>query len=110
MPTLTRRSIAVNHAQVTCRRWLHAAAIALAVIGLWGTAARLRGGVERAEFPPEITRFAPASENPVFKAGGPGSWDAKIRERGWILREGTLWDLFYTGYDGTREGIKRLGH
>jgi hypothetical protein len=103
-------SIALNHTQVPFRRWLRASALALAVIDLVGAAAPIRGGDESAEFPPEITRFAPAPENPVFTAGGPGHWDVKIRERGWILREGTSWDLFYTGYDGTREGIKRLGH
>jgi len=43
-------------------------------------------------------------------AAGPGHWDLKIRERGWILREGDRWHLWYTGYDGTREGLKMLGH
>ncbi len=62
------------------------------------------------DFPPELTRFEPAAQNPVFTAEGPGHWDVKMRERGWILREGDTWHLFYTGYDGTRAGIKRLGH
>jgi predicted GH43/DUF377 family glycosyl hydrolase len=63
-----------------------------------------------AEFPPELTRFEPAAQNPVFAPEGPGHWDVKMRERGWILRESSAWHLFYTGYDGTRAGIKRLGH
>ena len=42
--------------------------------------------------------------------GRPGQWDAAIRERGWIVRDGDRWRLWYTGYDGTREGIKRVGH
>src|SRR5580693_4592358 len=62
------------------------------------------------EFPPELTRFEPAAQNPIFTAEGPGHWDVKMRERGWILREGANWHLFYSGYDGTRAGIKRLGH
>ena len=62
------------------------------------------------EFPPELTRFEPAAQNPVFTPEGPAHWDVKMRERGWILREGSAWHLFYTGYDGTRAGIKRLGH
>jgi hypothetical protein len=52
----------------------------------------------------------PGDMNPVFRPGGPGAWDAKIRERGWILRGEDGYRLWYTGYDGTREGIKRLGY
>jgi sucrose-6-phosphate hydrolase SacC (GH32 family) len=46
--------------------------------------------------------------NPVFAGAGEGHWDAKIRERGWVLREGDRWHLWYTGYEG--EGIRRLGY
>ena len=61
-------------------------------------------------FPPELTRFQPAPNNPIFTAQGPGHWDVKMRERGWILRDGDQWHLWYTGYDGTREGLKMLGY
>jgi hypothetical protein len=61
------------------------------------------------EFPDELVSFAPYRSNPVFEASGPGHWDARIRERGWILKEGDVWRLWYTGYDGTREGKKMLG-
>ena len=61
-------------------------------------------------FPSEIVDFVPSAENPVFRGGGPGAWDVKIRERGWILREGGVYHLWYTGYDGTREGIRQLGY
>ena len=63
-----------------------------------------------AEFPPALVRFVPYAHNPLFTPAGPGHWDVKIRERGWIMRDGDLWHLWYTGYDGTREGIKLLGH
>jgi len=69
-----------------------------------------------ADFPAELTRFAPYEHNPVFVAAGAGHWDVRIRERGWILRDpdakpGTpSWHLWYTGYDGSREGIKQLGY
>jgi len=62
------------------------------------------------EFPRELTRFQPGPQNPVFTAEGPGHWDVKLRERGWILREGATYHLWYTGYDGTRAGIKMLGY
>ncbi len=61
------------------------------------------------EFPDELVRFAAYRGNPVFTAAGAGNWDHRIRERGWILKEGDTWRLWYTGYDGTREGAKMLG-
>lgn len=61
-------------------------------------------------FPKELTRFAPIAANPVFTAEGEGHWDAKIRERGWIIRDGDTWRMWYTGYDGTRPGQKMLGY
>jgi beta-1,2-mannobiose phosphorylase / 1,2-beta-oligomannan phosphorylase len=63
-----------------------------------------------AEFPPELVDFMADPKNPVFTAEGPGHWDVKIRERGWIVREADTWHLWFTGYDGTREGIKQLGY
>ena len=66
-------------------------------------------------FPRELTHFAPANRNPIFTAQGEGHWDVKIRERGWILFDPAApaatpaWRMWYTGYDGTREGQKKLG-
>ncbi|MDB5338981.1 MAG: Beta-xylosidase [Planctomycetaceae bacterium] len=62
------------------------------------------------EFPAEFTHWEPYSKNPVFTAAGPGHWDEKIRERGWIIKEGDQWNLWYTGYDGTKEGRRMLGY
>ncbi|MCE9546718.1 MAG: glycosylase [Planctomycetia bacterium] len=61
------------------------------------------------EFPAELVKFSPYEHNPIFTAEGPGHWDVKIRERGWILRERDQWRMWYTGYDGKRESIKQLG-
>jgi len=61
-------------------------------------------------FPPSFARFEPAANNPIFTAAGTGHWDARIRERGWILRDGEQWHLWYTGYDGTKTGIRMLGY
>ena len=61
-------------------------------------------------FPDELTKFEPITSNPVFAAQGDGHWDVKIRERGWIIREGDLWRMWFTGYDGTRPGQKMLGY
>jgi sucrose-6-phosphate hydrolase SacC (GH32 family) len=61
-------------------------------------------------FPQELTQFTPAPQNPIFTGAGPASWDVKIRERGGMLHEADGYHLWYTGYDGTREGIRRLGY
>jgi beta-1,2-mannobiose phosphorylase / 1,2-beta-oligomannan phosphorylase len=58
-------------------------------------------------FPPELTRWEPLTTEPVFQGAGP--WDARIRERGWIHRDGDQWRMWYTGYDGERTGLKMLG-
>lgn len=88
---------------------------ALFAVWMWGTAALSAAAAEPAtpatvadEFPPELVRQVPAEGNPVFTAR-PGAWDARIRERGWILREGDRWRMWYTGYDGTKTGLRMLG-
>jgi beta-1,2-mannobiose phosphorylase / 1,2-beta-oligomannan phosphorylase len=43
-------------------------------------------------------RVEVAQETPLFE-GRAGAWDSKIRERGWILRDGDSWRLWYTGYN-----------
>lgn len=70
---------------------------------------------EAERFPLELVKFVPHVDGakqavPVFRGAGPDHWDAAIRERGWILREGDAFKMWYTGYDGTREGIRRLGY
>lgn len=62
------------------------------------------------EFPAELVQFVPSKCNPIFTAQGEGHWDVKIRERGWILRDDHQYQMWYTGYDGTREGQKHLGY
>lgn len=58
--------------------------------------------------PAEVVSFTDGEA--VDFAPRPNDWDAAFRERGAIVRldDGTL-RLYYTGYDGTREGIKRIG-
>jgi hypothetical protein len=63
-----------------------------------------------AAFPRELVAFAPEGDRPVFAGGGPGAWDAQIRERGWVLHENGSYKLWYTGYDGTKADRRRLGY
>lgn len=72
--------------------------------------ATARPRVEKnADFPKELVEWKLMPESPVFRGEGEGHWDVKIRERGWILKEGDLYRMWYTGYDGTRDGIKLPG-
>lgn len=60
------------------------------------------------KWPADLTTFVIADDEPEFTAGE-ADWDVAIRERGWILKEGDTWRMWYTGYDGRREGQKLLG-
>src|SRR5262245_10782714 len=62
------------------------------------------------EFPPELVRFQAYEKNPVFTGAGNGAWDARIRERGWIMREGDSWRMWYTGYDKSDNPQMMLGY
>jgi len=55
----------------------------------------------KSEFPAELVKFIPYKGNPVFSGSGKVTWDEKIRERGYILRENGIFHMWYTGY---REG------
>ena len=61
-------------------------------------------------FPAELVDFVPFDGNPLFAGTGTETWDHKIRERGWILREGSQWHLWYTGYKKERSDPKHLGY
>lgn len=61
-------------------------------------------------FPDELINFRPFEGNPVFKGTDSSTWDAVIRERGFILKEGDEWSLWYTGYSDTNgDDTKYLG-
>jgi len=62
-----------------------------------------------AKFPPELVKFVPLREQPAFTGGGKDAWDESIRERGWILREGDVWKMWYTGYIRGKSKIMMLG-
>lgn len=90
--------------------------ILLAFTGLYGISVRAIEPSKKisaeAAFPRELVHFRPYSGNPVFIKGGPGHWDSRIRERGYILRCGATWHLWYTGYDDSSgpKSNRFLGH
>ncbi|MDA0193572.1 MAG: hypothetical protein O2951_00740 [Bacteroidetes bacterium] len=61
-------------------------------------------------FPSELVDFSPISENPVFTGTGEATWDQRIRERGYILKEGNIYHMWYTGYPQTEDRTLFLGY
>lgn len=51
------------------------------------------------KFPDELVNFIAYSNNPVFTGTETHTWDQKIRERGYILKEDGVYHLWYTGYN-----------
>ena len=63
-----------------------------------------------ADFPPELVEFVPYGNAPLLAGTGQDTWDRNIRERGYILREGDAWHLWYTGYNQARSDSHFLGY
>lgn len=56
----------------------------------------------RSDLPAELQGFTAVQSEPLF-TGRAGQWDELIRERGWILKDGSTWHLWYTGYNKSVE-------
>jgi beta-1,2-mannobiose phosphorylase / 1,2-beta-oligomannan phosphorylase len=67
-------------------------------------------GIRTSEFPDELVHFTAYPGNPVFAGTGTKTWDCQIRERGFILREGDTWRLWYTGYACEKDEKMRVGY
>jgi hypothetical protein len=65
--------------------------------------------VKSVDFPSELVHFVNYSKNPLFSGTDTNTWDRHIRERGWILREDSVYHLWYTGYIDEK-GEKHLGY
>ena len=61
-------------------------------------------------FPAELVDFVPYEENPVFKGTGVDTWDKRIRERGYILKENGIYKMWYTGYNMEKDQVMHLGY
>ena len=49
-------------------------------------------------FPSVLVNFKAYPENPIFTGTNLDTWDKQIRERGFILKEGPNYHLWFTGY------------
>jgi len=60
---------------------------------------------------PFVDRQWHGTETNPLLTGRPGKWDALIRERGWIMKDGDSWKLWYTGYNKEEQPVTmRLGY
>jgi beta-1,2-mannobiose phosphorylase / 1,2-beta-oligomannan phosphorylase len=71
------------------------------IVSCW-MAAFLTESLSAQDLPAEFRNFKSAADAPVFTSS-PGNWDALIRERGWILKSGATYRLWYTGYNPDRQ-------
>lgn len=63
------------------------------------------------EYPGELVDFVPYEKNPVFTGTGADTWDQKIRERGFILKEDDGYHMWYTGFrDNPDQEMMALGY
>jgi len=62
------------------------------------------------ELPPVLSHFKEDPPEYVF-SGSAGQWDALIRERGWIIKEGDKYRMWYTGYNPDDKSVTmKLGY
>lgn len=82
------------------------------VLVLCGLSASLAAHCPAAEllFPSALVHFGPASAQPLLSGGGDEAWDRDLRERGWIMRDGGGWHLWYTGSNADRDPLRRVGY
>lgn len=83
----------------------------LALIFLCSSCNQYQPAAGNDEFPSELVDFEPAKDNPVFTGGGADAWDSHIRERGYILKEDSIYKLWYTGFrDNDTNAVLKLGY
>lgn len=62
------------------------------------------------DFPSAMVKFSPHPQNPVFEGTNSGTWDDKIRERGFILFENGQYKMWYTGLNYDLSDQMYLGY
>ncbi len=65
---------------------------------------------QTADYPTAILDFVPYDNNPVFEGTGTDTWDQNIRERGYILKEDSMYRMWYTGYRDGPDTAMHLGY
>lgn len=60
-------------------------------------------------FPDVLVKFKPLVNEAIFSGTGSHTWDAQIRERGYIIKEKDGYHMWYTGYT-QNDPVKHLGY
>ncbi|MHC4388618.1 MAG: glycoside hydrolase family protein [Planctomycetota bacterium] len=94
---------------IMCRCWKLVICVVLAG-SVWGCGDRRPRHTEVEEFPRELVDFVEYEGNPLFGGTGEDTWDRNIRERGFIMREGDMYHMWYTGYNDEWSDTKYLGY
>ncbi len=76
----------------------HIFAVILLSICFSGLALAIDKKKNHSTFPDEMVNFNSYDKNPVFTGSHSNTWDEKIRERGFILKEDGTYYMWYTGY------------
>lgn len=74
------------------------------------TAEEAAAGADTSGYDLEVLEFVETGKNPVFTGTGADTWDKKIRERGFILREDGVYHLWYTGFREEPDAEMHLGY
>lgn len=61
-------------------------------------------------FPKELVEFEAWDNNPLFSGTDTTTWDRYIRERGFILKEDSVYSMWYTGYAEKKGATMQLGY
>jgi beta-1,2-mannobiose phosphorylase / 1,2-beta-oligomannan phosphorylase len=61
------------------------------------------------EFASEMVQFIAEDNKALFTGTGNPTWDKNIRERGFILKEDSLYHLWYTGFENN-QSVMHLGY
>jgi beta-1,2-mannobiose phosphorylase / 1,2-beta-oligomannan phosphorylase len=90
----------------------HAAWVTAGILAMFNLTATTCAGepLGGPEFPDELVHFEPGTREVIFAGTGKDTWDRKIRERSYILREGETWRLWYNGYNDRQMPTHFLGY
>lgn len=93
-----------------CKLPLHLSLLLLLVTSCNNQPKRTTEPANNKVFPSEVVEFVPYKSNPVFTASAKDAWDKRIRERGYILFEDSIYKMWYTGYNDDDTVVKHLGY
>lgn len=103
----------LSHKQINMKALLQVVilwAILTACVKHSATSENSTTGEDTAQYQTEVLDFVAVDKNPVFTGTGANTWDQKIRERGFILREDGVYHLWYTGFRDEEGAEMHLGY